>query len=295
MNFFSYSLIGEYMKKIKQPIIAIILILFSFYYTNKSVEIIREADPIMKQIRNTSEKYKVESENAQVIGDKIIPGKNGKEIDYVKSYTKMKNYGSYNEVLTTMKEVEPEISVDDYYDKYVVSGNKEKKEVALVFKINDLSDSKKVMEILKENNVPATLFIDGLFFENNINYIESLSNFQLELLSYDNQYNEIHFKAAKEYFESIMKRELKYCYADYDRKDILELCSSMKMHTIIPTVKVEKNLFQEIKDKLSNTAIISVPVTTKTENELLITINYIKTRGYKLVTLEQLLSEDMEK
>lgn len=283
------------MKKLKQPLIAIILILFSFYYTNKAVEIVREADPIMKEIRSTTEKYKVESKNAQIIGNKIIPGKNGKEIDYEESYNKMKNYGSYNEALTTMKEVEPQISMEDYYDKYIVSGNKEKKEVALVFKINNLSDSKKITNILKTNNIPATLFVDGLYLENNIDYIESLSNFQLELLSYDNQYNEIQFKAIKEYFESLLKQEAKYCYADYDRKDVLELCSSMKMHTIIPTIKVEKSPFQEIKYKLSNTAIISIPITTKTEKELLITTNYIKTRGYKLVTLDQLLSENLEK
>ena len=283
------------MKKIKQPIITIILILFSFYYTNKAVEIIREVDPIMKEIRSTSDKYKIESKNAQVIGEKIIPGKNGKEIDYEESYNKMKNYGSYNEVLTTMKEVEPDVSINDYYDKYIVSGNKEKKQVALVFKINDLSDSKNITKILKDNNVQATIFIDGLYLENNINYIESLSNFQLELLSYDNQYNEIHFKAAKEYFESILKTEAKYCYADYDRKEVLELCSSMQMHTIIPTIKVEKNIFKEIKEKLSNTAIISIPITKQTEKELLITINYIKTRGYKLVTLNELLSEELEK
>ena len=120
----------------------------------------------------------------------------------------------------------------------IVSGNKTKKEVALVFKINDLSNSKNITSILKDNNIPATLFIDGLYLENNIEYIESLSNFELELLSYDNQYNEIHFKAAKEYFESLTKRNAKYCYADYDRKEIIELCSSMKMHTIIPTIKV---------------------------------------------------------
>lgn len=283
------------MKKLKQPILAIILVVFSFYYTNKAVEVVREIDPIMKEIRKTTNRYKVESKNAQIIGNKIIPGKNGKEIDYEKSYNKMKKYGSYNEVLTTMKEIEPQVSIDDYYNKYIISGNKEKKEVALVFKINDLSNSKKITSILKDNDISATLFIDGLYLENNMDYIETLYNFQLELLSYDNKYNEIHFKAAKEYFESIMKKELKYCYADYDRKEVLELCSSMKLHTIIPTIKVEKNLYQEIKNKLSNTAIISIPITTQIENELITTINYIKSRGYKLVTLDELLSENIEK
>ena len=282
-------------KKLKQPLIAIILVLFSFYYTNKSIEIIREADPIMKQIRKTTEKYQLKSKNAQIIGNKIIPGQNGKEIDYEKSYNKMKNYGSYNEALTTLKEVKPTISVNDYYDKYIVSGNKEKKEVALVFKINNNINPINITNLLKNNKIPATLFIDGLYFENNIEYIETLYEFELELLSYDNQYNELYFKSVKDYFTSITKKEAKYCYADYDKKEVIELCSKLKMHTITPTIKVEKYLYQEIKDKLTNTSIISVPINSQSEKELLITINYIKSKGYKLVTLNELLSEKIEK
>ena len=69
-------------KKLIKPLSAIFLLLFSFYYTNKVVDIIREKDPIMQQIRLSSEKYKVDSIDARVVGNNIIPGKNGREIDY---------------------------------------------------------------------------------------------------------------------------------------------------------------------------------------------------------------------
>ena len=74
-------------KKIIQILTVSLLMLFSFFYTNKSIELIRETDPLMKKIKATTEKYKVDAVDAKIIGNKIIPGKTGKEIDYQKSYT----------------------------------------------------------------------------------------------------------------------------------------------------------------------------------------------------------------
>lgn len=282
-------------KKMIRPLAIILLLLFSFYYTNKSVDVIRQTDPIMKQIKNTQSKYKVESSNAKIIGNKIIPGKSGKTIDYEKSYTKMKQYGTYNEVLTTLKEVKPTISVDDYYDKYIVSGNQEKKSVALVFKIQNNTNPTATTDILLQKNTPATLFIDGLFLENNLEYIEKLTSFELELLSYDNKYEEIYFNSALNYLNSITKKEAKYCYSDYDQKEVIELCQKLRLHTILPTIKVSNSPYRDIKQKLTNSAIISLPINTTTEIELPSVIDYIKSKGYTFLTLDQLLSENMEK
>lgn len=282
-------------KRIFQPLLVILLLLFSFYYTEKSIELIRETDPIMAQIKSTTDKYQVKSTNAQVIGDKIIPGKTGQTIDYEESYTKMKQYGTYNEALTTLKEVQPTISVDDYYDKYIVSGNNETKKVALVFKITTTTTPHQIINILKNTTTKATLFIDGLFLENNIDYIKTLQDFELELLSYDNKYEEIYFNSSLNYLNSITKKEARYCYSDYDQKEVIELCEKLKLHTILPTIKVGNHPYSEIKEKLTNSAIISIPINQTAEVELPSTINYLKSRGYSLVTLEELLSESLEK
>lgn len=145
-------------KKIIQVLTVLILMLFSFFYTNKSIELVRENDPLMKKIKATTEKYKVAAIDAKIIGNKIIPGKTGKEIDYQKSYTKMIQYGSYNEVLTTFKEVTPTISIDDYYDKYIVQGNSENKALSLVFKTNATTNLQDVVNILNSKNIPGTFF-----------------------------------------------------------------------------------------------------------------------------------------
>ena len=89
----------------------------------------------MKTIKGTNDKYNIKAVNAEVKDNTIIPGLTGKEIDYEKTYTNMKQYGAYNEILTTLKDIEPTVSVNDYYDKYIISGNPIKRSVALIFKV----------------------------------------------------------------------------------------------------------------------------------------------------------------
>lgn len=284
-------------KKLIRPISALLLLLFSFYYTNQVVEIIRERDPIMQQIRLSSEKYQIASENAKIIGNNIIPGKSGREIDYEKSYTKMRQYGMYNEALTTFKEVKPTISVEDYLDKYIVQGNTERKSVALVFKINTNNNFQELINVLNNKNVKTTLFVDGLFLENNTQSIMTLSNqnHEIEILNYDNRYDELYFTSALNYLSSLTKKNPMFCYAEYDQKEVIELCSKLKLHTVIPTIRITEYPYKTIKGKLTNSAIISISLTDQAMNELPLIIDYITQKGYTFLTLEELLSESIEK
>ncbi len=281
-------------KKIIQVTFVLLLSIFSFYYTNKSIDVIRMQDPIMKTIKATEEKYEVPSQNALIKDDTIIPGISGKVIDYNGTYNKMKRYGAYNEVLTTLKEEKPTVSVEDYYDKYIISGNPTKKSVALVFKVENRSPNA-ISEILNSKQSRATFFIDGYYLENNYDEISAMTNHELELLSYNSTYDKIYFSASKDYLETITKKPLKYCYCDYDNKEIINLCQSLNMHTVLPTIKIFSNPFQEVKEKLSNASIIVFSITDQTTNELPIIIDYIKSRGYTLTTLTDLLNENIDK
>ncbi len=281
-------------QKLKEGLIAITLLIFSFFYTNKAVELVQNADPIMKEIKASSKKYEVLPQNALIIGDKIIPGQNGLEVDYQESYQKMKKYGSYNEALTTLKEMEPAISVNDYYDKYVVTGNSESKEVALIFKVDKTTDILSLSNMLKDKGVTATFFVDGVVLENNLASILELKDFEVELLNYNGSYERDFFISAKKYLEDITKKEAKYCYLDYDKEEVINLCSSLKMHTIMPSIKVDKNAYSEIKEKLSNSAIITIPSNISLSN-IVVALDYLQKRGYKFLTVDNLISESLEK
>ena len=115
----------------------IALACFSFYYTDKAVDIVKRNDPIMKEIIKNKEKYLVNSVNATIDKDEIIPGINGIKVNVDKSYENMKKNNTYNEKLYVFDEIIPDLSLIDSYDKYIISGNNKYQNVALVFKIVD--------------------------------------------------------------------------------------------------------------------------------------------------------------
>ncbi len=279
------------LKKITKLSLILILSIFSFYYTNKSIELIRFQDPIMKSIQSSNEKFQVEAVNATIKDNTIIPGVNGQVVNLTETYSKMKNYGAYNELLITMSEVKPTVSIDDYYDKFIISGAFSKKSIAIVFKV-ETTYPQELVDLLNNNQILATFFVDPTLINKEV--ISNFANHEIELLTLST-IDELTFKSTKAYFESLIQKKLKYCYADYDSKEIITLCSTFNMHTILPTIKINSNLLSEVKSKLTNSAIIYVPINSKTISQLPTTINYIKSRGYTFETLEDLLSESVDK
>ena len=281
-------------KKLIQISITSFLAIFSFFYTNKVIELIRQTDPLMKQIKSTENKFKINPIEPTIKENTIIPGLEGTNIDYEETYNNMKDYGTYNEVLTVLKEVKPTISLDEYYDKYIISGNNSKNEVALVFEINKNIDIQKLINIyniLKVNNTQATFFVDGMFLEKYLSQIKEMNKIQLEPLSYNDNYEEIYFNTTISLINDITGIKPKYCYSTYDRKEVQQTCQKNNMHTIIPSINTKNYPYNSIKQKLTNGAIIGLKVSTSTEIELPTIIDYINQKGYKLVILDQLLSE----
>lgn len=278
------------MNKIFYRLLIVLLMIFSFYYTNKMIEFLRESDPIMKDIKKTSSKYKIDSVNALIVGNNIIPGKKGKDIDYKKSYSKMKQYGMYNEVLTILKDVKPVVSIDDNYDKYIVSGNREKRCVSLVFKVYKNTNIDSILKILEDKKIQANFFIDGTYLENNILKLKNMKNHELEILSYDNSYDKSLFETSISYLENVIGKGVKYCYSE-NNMEVLNLCSKLKLHTIMPSLIIKNNLYREVKNNLNNSIIISIDVNNYNIKELNSVIDYINGKGYKIVLLSDLLSE----
>lgn len=279
------------MKSIIYKLSIIILLVFSFYYTNMMINFLKERDPIMKQIKNTTKKYSVKYKNAIIIDDNIISGKNGKTIDYNESYNKMKKYGTYNETLTVLKEVTPKVSINNNYDKYIIKGNSENKNIALVFIINKDTNPSNILSILNNKSIKSTFFIDGTYLEDNIDMIRSMKHHELELLSYNNKYTSSYFKTSLYYLENLSGKKCKYCFTKYDNKELLNLCSKNKLHTVKPTLYLKNNIYSSIKKNISNSTIISFEINNYVESELSSSIDYIKSKGYNLVTLDTLISE----
>lgn len=280
-------------KKIIEILFACLLVFASFFYTDKAISMMEDKDPVMIKIKKEKKSLEEESINAKVNGEYLVPGYSGLVVDLDKSFNKMKKYGGYNESLIVFKESTPTISVDEYYDKYIVSGNGFTNYISLVFEITDKELLPKIKDILKKNDVRATFFVDGVLLkEDNILVTSLLQDFhELELLNYKGSYDRLIFEEALDTLQVIANRRGKYCLAKYDQKEILELCSKEKMHTIIPTIQISSNPYLSLKGKLREGSIISITPTKENISELDVVIKYIKQRGYTLDTLEQLLSE----
>ena len=117
----------------------------------------------MVKIDKEKSKYEIKAENAKVDNKNVTPGRNGKVVNVSESFKKMKSYGEYNEELYVFDEIEPTISMDDYYDRYINYGRTDSNRVSLVFKVEKNDSIDDVLKILKDNDVTATFFVDGLF------------------------------------------------------------------------------------------------------------------------------------
>jgi len=281
------------MRKVWQALGVILLFVFSLYYTEKVVDVLRESDPIMKTIRKEEHKYYKDAVDAVLTDNSIVPGAKGSKVDVNESYKKMKRYGSYNESLLVFEEIDPSISMDDYYDKYVERGSGIESSVALVFKVEREDNIDSLLTILETNGQKATFFVDGLWLENNQELVSNMTTLghEVEVMHYNGTYEEAYFTSALQILQSITTKNKNYCYAEYDKKEVLDLCSKIGLHTIIPTLQVKNKPYMEVKKKVSDGAIISMKVDKNTEAELDMVLRYLTQKGYYLTSLDHLLTE----
>jgi len=266
----------------KKVIVSCTLLLFSFFYTYLCSE-------ILIIIKNKSLKEK-KSINAKVSLNEVMPGKSGKKVSVMKTFNNMNKYGKYDDSLYVFHEEKPSISIDNYYDKYITKGNKDKKNVSLIYTVSDSFAIKDILKTLKKNNVNATFFIDGKLLEIDNNLINKLiySGNEIELLNYDGLYEEETFKNSLDYLSLIKNEDNRFCFSPYKRDSVLNICSKYKLHTIVPGLIINNNMLYLTKENLTPGLIIKMPNTVYSLNT---TIDYIKSRNYKIVKLEKLLEE----
>jgi len=281
-------------QKVSKYLGVFVLVLFSFYYTDRAVDIVRRNDPIMQSILSIQDDKKIESVNAIIDGDTIIPGLKGEVVDVDKSYTRMKKIQGYYESMLMFSEVIPDESILEQYDKFIIRGNPARSDVSLLIKVNQLNNLEKAYNILLEKGVLATFFVDGEVIENNLDMMYEIAKdgFELENFGYEDVYDEEMFQWTNNMIYSLTNIEPKFCYSEYHNYDILNLCSKNKMYTVKPTLVVQSNPFFTIKENLQEGSIISVSLTDDTIQELPTIISYIKQKGYNLVTLSNIVSEE---
>lgn len=267
--------------------LGVLLTLFSFYYTAKSIDLVKRIDPIMEKIEKNQDKFNISPIDARIVDDTIIPGLKGKQVNINLTYKKMKEYGMYNESLTILKDISPKVSIKNNYDKYIISGNKKKRSVSIIFYVDDIEKYRLITNYIDLEHIQSTLLIDSDL----IDYLEEkdLTKNNIEL-NYK-EINKVYVSSNSSYIENITNKKTSYCITINRNKKLLNVCKKYKYYTIIPSITLNNSPTTTIKKELSNGSIILVEITNEIKKELDYIIYYIKSKGYDIISLNDLLKE----
>lgn len=276
------------LKKIFKISAVLLLVGFSFFYTEKVTLIARNSDPIMRAIKKEESNKKVSNVNPVINNDEYIMGINGCEIDVDKSYSKMRSVGEFKEELIVMKETSND---KDLTDKYVIGGNNKEKKVSLIFIVNKDIDSN-LTNYINDKNLKVNYFIDGKYLEENMITVKFLSeNSNIYYLGENEEYSDENMLYHNNLISMNGSNEPKYCFTSDKDNNTLKLCNDYDMVTIKSDI-IKDNIYKRIKDKLNNGVIFAID--SDNTDEIKVSINYILSKGYNIISLEYLLSEKNE-
>lgn len=270
-------------------IIISLFTIFSFYYTDKIIELSKRQDPIMTMIYEVKEEKEIEPVNAILSNDTMLVGRSGLKIDVDTSYEKMKKLDEFNENLLEYVSIKPSIVKDNNFDKLIIGSNTKEKKISFVFKLDDLDKLNKIVYILNSNDVPATFFIDGKVLENDLLRVKNIfkNDLKLGLYSYDGNYN----NSSLRYNEGLISKNMSYSsYCLYANEEFLRACVDFKINTIKPEV-IKGNLYNYLKNNKKEGMIYQIVPSNINIKELNSAIIYLMQKGYSIVSLEDLLKE----
>lgn len=260
------------------------LICFTFFYTEKIINVTIEQDEIMIKIKEIENKHYIKPINAIIKEDTIIPGNIGTYIDTENSYKQMKKLGYFNESQLTYKNIYPEISIYNNYNKYIINGNPYQKSISLIYIINNDKTIDNILSITKNKNTNISFFIDSTFLNNNIDIISKLNNYEIYNYGNNGTYTKDNIIITNNIINNKSNNKSTICLFLEKNQSSLNNCSENKMLSIIPSIKGNYN---DIKNNLQNGSIILINNTKELSN----IIDYIKSKGYSILPISNTITE----
>ena len=249
----------------------VIFTIFSFYYTDKVIELSEYNNTILVSIDDFALSVDEKCIEGQINEDGIVLGYSGISVDKNKSYSNMKGIG-FKEELIEYKKNKCILNKDNNKDKYILSSNKYKNNVSLVIDINNLNYYKSMNEIAKSENIK-------------LNYLVNYNDFD-NLLYKEN----ILLKTNSDNIKKFKKKISNFYCVKYNSFDVINYCEKEKINSIKIINYIDTNLLLNTKKILDKGQIIFIKENEFNLNELSSTIKYIKSRGYNIVSIDELFS-----
>lgn len=279
------------MKKTFQMIGLISLTCFSFFVTEKTATVVNDMDEIMIEIKSKKNEYNSDSIDAIINDNTIIPGVSAKEVNVNKSYKNMKNNGYFSDKLFIYDYTKPKISLEDNIDKYIIKGNPSKRMISLIFIIEKDEDIKDLLNVINNYNIKVSFFVNYNWFTNNNELVGNLIKKGHVVYPLMEDYKDSNFEWMDMVLKKINKQNFVFCYNTKTNQNNLDECILKNNYTIKPIEISENTPLLDIKEKLESGALLSLKVNKQIKKELSTIIIHIKSKGYKLVNLEENILE----
>lgn len=265
------------MKNYYKYILITIFALFSFYYSNKIIELSEKNNVLLVSIENYAKEKNYKCREGSITADGIILGLSGVTVNKDRSYNNMKGT-TFNERLIEYDENKCILNKENNLDKYIIKGNDYNYNASLIIDVDNGKYFDKMIKISDNKNVEINLLMNFNMLSNSIERIDNHSN----ILFKGNSEKELNN------FIKILHNEF-YCVKTNDY-DVIEECKKVKLNSIKAINYINNDLLINTKKILDKGIIIFIKETNNNLNELSATINYIKSRGYKIVSINELLS-----
>jgi len=269
------------------------LIGFSFFYTDKVMDVVLEQDNIMIDINRVKDQYIILPVDASILEDGMIPGMNGREVNVEKSYNNMRSIGVFQTNYFVFDKIKPSVSMLDNYEKYIIQGNNSKHMVSLIFILKDDKYLDELYEIIVQKNIKVNFFVDYKFLNTNSTMVKEFKNANIYSYGSNGEYSPDTLLFSNNLIERITKQEACFCLTKERNERTLDLCAKNEMFTIIPNLYIKTGIYNEVRDKVSSGSMLLIDINSYNIEELEITIDYIRAKGLKISYLSELLNEEL--
>lgn len=260
--------------------------MFSFFYTEKAVNIANNKDPIMKSIMTYEEDTSNKCIEGSVSEEGVILGVNGYTVNVNRSYSNMRGIG-FDEDLLVFDESGCNVTKEKYLDKYIIKGNEYKNSVSLMVLVNDGKYLESLNKIALEKDIKLSFVVDVNVLENNVEVFTNLYDNGHDILFGGSDKEEL--KKYVSIMKSIDKDSEKYCV--YVDSDVINICEDEKINSIKSEIFIEKNYLMNIKDFVEKGNLIILKENEYLLKELSASVNFIKAKGINIESVSKHLSE----
>lgn len=241
-------------------ILLIIICIFIYIYTDRLIKYSVNNNYILDEIdkyARVNNRYCIEGSISE---EGIILGYNGILVDKEKSFSNMKG-GLFNEDKLVFMRDECILNSRDNLDKYIISGNIHEKNISIVIDVVNHNYYEDMIKIFDEFNIKYNLMVNDYYEGSQTNLVYKGNNV--------------------DYFDSVI------CV--YYDEDNLKECERKGFNTLKIVNYIDIDLFSNIKKFLNKGNIIFIKESYNNLNELRITLNYIKSRGFNVISVNELL------